>query len=63
LIYRFGPKEGRAMKDGLEELSRMVNWAVNNELHVQIKPIHRYTDAQTGEEIIRTTQESFLGWM
>lgn len=63
LIYRFGPKEGRAMQDGLAELHRLLTWASLNNFSAYIKPIHQYTDVNTGQEITRTTQGSFERWM
>jgi 1-acyl-sn-glycerol-3-phosphate acyltransferase len=63
LTYRFGPKQGDAMKLGLEELQALARWAEEAGNTLALTPIRRYRSPSTGEEVVRTEQGDFEGWM
>lgn len=63
LTYRFGPKTAEKMEIGLQELSVLSKWAVNNRCDLKIQPIRMYKDAQTGEEVNQLSQGKFTDWM
>ncbi|MGD2148356.1 MAG: lysophospholipid acyltransferase family protein [Anaerolineae bacterium] len=62
LTYRFGPKEARAMRVGLEELLKLASWASDARLQLKLTPIRRYTSL-SGKEIVQVKQEPFESWM
>jgi 1-acyl-sn-glycerol-3-phosphate acyltransferase len=61
--YRFGPKQGEAMKYGLEEMNRLAQWAVENDYSLGITPIRRFTRPGQAGEIVQTKQGEFKNWM
>jgi 1-acyl-sn-glycerol-3-phosphate acyltransferase len=63
LTYRFGPQEGYAMQDGLEELSALVSWVKKKGYAIQIVPIRMYYSREKEREIVQTEQGDFKQWM
>jgi 1-acyl-sn-glycerol-3-phosphate acyltransferase len=63
LTYRFGPQEGEEMKLGLESLEKLALWAASKDLELQVKPLRRYLDLQTGNYVLQIEQETFKSWM
>jgi 1-acyl-sn-glycerol-3-phosphate acyltransferase len=63
LTYRFGPREGKAMQKGLEELSSLADWAAQHNHHLQIRPIRRYYSVPDKEHIVQIEQGIFDQWM
>lgn len=62
LTYRFGPKEGEAMKLGLEELYRLAIWAQEKGCQLKVVPIRRYI-TRDKKEVIQIKQSEFQEWM
>ncbi len=62
LTYRFGPKEGEAMKLGLEELYRLAIWCQERDCQLKVVPIRRYLTREK-KEIIQIKQSEFREWM
>lgn len=62
LTYRFGPKEGEAMKLGLEELYRLARWAEERGLSLKVVPIRRYLTPDQ-REVVQVKQGQFGEWM
>ncbi|KAA3643493.1 MAG: 1-acyl-sn-glycerol-3-phosphate acyltransferase [Chloroflexi bacterium] len=52
LTYRFGNQVGWAMKDGLEELRKVTQWAKNEDYLLSITPVRRYYLEGQSEEIV-----------
>jgi len=50
--YRFGMEEGLAVRQALEELCRLVQWASEFRYALTINPIRRYRNARTGALVI-----------
>lgn len=63
LTYRVGPRRGKAMARGLEELHEFARWVSEAGLSLELTPVRRYTSTETGEEITQTRQGAFKGWM
>ncbi|MFO8036950.1 MAG: lysophospholipid acyltransferase family protein [Anaerolineales bacterium] len=63
LTYRFGPQEGCAMQEGLEELFALLKWVQDHEYAIQIVPIRTYYSREKGQEIVQTEQGDFTHWM
>ncbi len=63
LTYRFGPQEGYAMQDGLEELYDLVKWANREGYAIKITPVRTYYSKEQGREIVQTEQGEFVHWM
>ncbi len=63
LAYRFGPREGRAMQDGLEELLALARWAARSGLALEVTPTRRYYSPEQEKEIVQIKQGAFGGWM
>ena len=57
LVYRFGPKEGESMRQGIEELQRLAQWAEENNFNLSVTPIRKYFSTGEGKEITQTIQE------
>jgi len=63
LTYRFGPKEGQAMQQGIEELQKLAQWAEESNLPLRVTPIRKFFSTKEGQDITQTTQETADGWM
>jgi 1-acyl-sn-glycerol-3-phosphate acyltransferase len=63
LTYRFGPRQGEAMKSGMEELLDLAQWAAESGRSLTVTPIRRLRSADQSEEIVQTKQGTFEGWM
>jgi 1-acyl-sn-glycerol-3-phosphate acyltransferase len=63
LTYRFGPREGEAMRLGLAELLALAQWADQAGLSLVVTPVRRYYSPERGQEVVETTQGQFTGWM
>jgi 1-acyl-sn-glycerol-3-phosphate acyltransferase len=63
LTYRFGVKEGAAMKEGLEELRRLLEWAESNHHRLSITPIRGYYSLKEEKQITQMEQGTFTSWM
>ena len=63
LVYRFGPTEGEAMQQGLEELLALARWAARKEYSLHLTPIRRYHCSDQEEEIVQIKQGRFENWM
>lgn len=60
--YRYGQHEGRAMESGIRELHDLALWARRNNLSLMVKPIRRFTDIATGQEVVLDRPEEFAKW-
>jgi 1-acyl-sn-glycerol-3-phosphate acyltransferase len=49
--YRYGPVEGTAMGEGVEEFHNLVGWALQESYNLQAKPIRSYQRTDTGEQV------------
>jgi hypothetical protein len=63
LTYRFGPKQGEAMKMGIEEFLSLSEWANHHNLTLHVTPIRRYFDIEKKEDVEQTKQGDFEHWM
>lgn len=63
LTYRFGPRQAKAMRLGLEDLLALARWASESGLQLALTPVRRYTSPESGEEVVQTEQGAFEGWM
>ena len=63
LTYRFGVKEGLAMKEGLEELRELLEWSEKNGYQLSITPIRHYYSFKERKEIVQKEQGTFISWM
>lgn len=63
LTYRFGPQEGYAMQEGLEELYALVKWVKDQGYSIQIVPTRTYYSREKAQEIVQTEQGDFTSWM
>ena len=63
LTYRFGPREGFAMENGLREMKKLLSWADQNHYQAHITPIRKYTSRKEKRTIIQTKQGTFQDWM
>jgi 1-acyl-sn-glycerol-3-phosphate acyltransferase len=57
--YRYGQQEGQAMGAGVLELHKLALWARENELALDITPVRRYKQLETGQEIEVHRPEEF----
>lgn len=60
--YRYGPKEGRAMGDGVREFHELLHWSRAQGLKVHAKPIRRFRHAETGDIHTFTTPQETEKW-
>jgi 1-acyl-sn-glycerol-3-phosphate acyltransferase len=49
LTYRFGNREGGAMREGLRELNKLAAWATAQRLELSVIPVRRYRSDRTAE--------------
>jgi 1-acyl-sn-glycerol-3-phosphate acyltransferase len=63
LTYRFGQREGDAMKIGLISLLELSEWADKNNMILHITPMRQYYDLATNQLTIQTKQGNFKSWM
>jgi hypothetical protein len=63
LTYRFGPREGEAMRAGLVELLALARWADEASLQLAVTPVRSYYSPEQGQEVTETFQGTFEGWM
>jgi 1-acyl-sn-glycerol-3-phosphate acyltransferase len=63
LAYRFGPKQGEAMKKGLDELFSLLQWAEKRAYKVKVVPIRKYQSSDMEGEVVQERQEKFVDWM
>jgi hypothetical protein len=49
--YRYGPVEGTAMGEGVQEFHNLVEWAIQGSYSLQAKPIRSYRRTDTGEAV------------
>jgi 1-acyl-sn-glycerol-3-phosphate acyltransferase len=63
LTYRFGVKGGTAMREGLDELHKLINWANQSNLKIYIKPIRHYFSIRENQEKTQILQGQFTSWM
>jgi len=50
--YRFGVEEGLSVKEALQELCRLGEWAQQSGYALKINPIRRYRNANTGARVV-----------
>jgi 1-acyl-sn-glycerol-3-phosphate acyltransferase len=60
--YRYGPKEGHAMGEGVRELHELLQWAHSNDLAIRATPVRRFRHAETGEIKLFTTPQETEKW-
>jgi 1-acyl-sn-glycerol-3-phosphate acyltransferase len=63
LAYRFGPKEGHAMQQGLEALHKLATWADEQEYSLKVRPIRRYYCLGAERHITQVEQDVMESWM
>ena len=63
LTYRFGVQEGTAMKQGLEELRGLLEWARIKNYRLAITPIRHYYSLKEERQITQKEQGIFRSWM
>lgn len=63
LTYRFGVMEGQAMKTGLQELVRLLDWCQSNGFQIQIDPVRTYFSIKQGQDIRQVEQGHHRSWM
>lgn len=63
LTYRFGPKDGDAMLQGLMELQKLSLWCAQSGYTLSMVPIRKYFDVELNCEIVQTEQGEFKNWM
>jgi 1-acyl-sn-glycerol-3-phosphate acyltransferase len=61
--YRFGPKQGEEMENGLKELLNLSEWANKNSYSLDITPIRFYYDIEKEEKVKQIFQGEFEHWM
>jgi hypothetical protein len=60
--YRYGQREGKEMERGIREFYELVLWARENDLKLKVKPIRRFTDIATGQEVVLDRPKEFAKW-
>jgi 1-acyl-sn-glycerol-3-phosphate acyltransferase len=60
--YRYGPKEGRAMGEGVRELHELLHWARAEGLSIHATPVRRFRHAETDEIHTFTTPQETEKW-
>ncbi len=63
LTYRFGMREGLAMKQGLSQLYKLLLWCWEREYQIEIQPIRTYFSLKEGRDIVQIEQDIFQFWM
>lgn len=63
LTYRFGPKGGLAMQQGLEDLYSLLIWLADKEYTAHITPIRKYYSQEEDREVVQIEQGEFTRWM
>jgi 1-acyl-sn-glycerol-3-phosphate acyltransferase len=63
LAYRFGPKIGADMREGLQQLHKLASWAAGEEYMLEVVPLRRFYSVEEGREVEETQQGSFVRWM
>jgi 1-acyl-sn-glycerol-3-phosphate acyltransferase len=63
LTYRFGPRGGRAMEEGLRELLALARWAGEAGLTLHVSPVRRYYSVEEERAVVQVEQDRFVGWM
>ncbi|NSW51302.1 MAG: 1-acyl-sn-glycerol-3-phosphate acyltransferase [Anaerolineae bacterium] len=62
LTYRFGIQTGKEMLQGLEELYKLLDWCVNEDLEIMVQPIRRFFLQSLQKEFIQVEQGDFNHW-
>lgn len=60
--YRYGPKEGRAMGEGVREFHDLLQWASSNDLKIRATPVRQFRHAETGEIHTYTKPQETEKW-
>lgn len=63
LLYRVGIDKGLKMKKGIEELSKLAEWAKTNNLLIRITPLYEYDLPEKQQHVIKTKQDEFGKWI
>lgn len=63
LTYRFGPKEGDAMLQGIKELQNLSLWCAQADYTLSVIPFRKYFDVDMKREVVQTEQGEFKDWM
>lgn len=63
LVYRFGPKEGDYMKEGLQQLHTLAQWTNRHGYKLKVTPIRRYKLKNKPTETVQTTQHNVDQWI
>ncbi|MGD2162458.1 MAG: lysophospholipid acyltransferase family protein [Anaerolineales bacterium] len=60
--YRYGPKEGRAMGEGVREFHELLHWARAEGFSIQATPVRQFHRTETGEIQSYTTPQETEKW-
>jgi len=60
--YRYGPREGAAMADGVRQVHALAEWAAGHEYSLQLTPLRSYLDLSSGERRTLDRPEVFKKW-
>jgi 1-acyl-sn-glycerol-3-phosphate acyltransferase len=60
--YRYGPKEGGAMGNGVREFHELLHWARAEGLTIRATPVRHFRHAETGETHTYTTPQETEKW-
>jgi 1-acyl-sn-glycerol-3-phosphate acyltransferase len=63
LTYRFGVREGGAMKQGLSQLRDLLVWCREHNRQIEIEATRKYYSLKEGHEVVQTGQDIFQSWM
>lgn len=60
--YRYGPREGSAMGDGVREFNALLRWANQQGFSIHATPVRRFRHAETGEMHTYTIPQETEKW-
>jgi 1-acyl-sn-glycerol-3-phosphate acyltransferase len=60
--YRYGPKEGRAMGEGVRELHELLHWARSHGLSIHAAPVRRFRHRESGQIHTYTSPQETDKW-
>jgi len=63
LLYRFGIEPGKAMKNGIQELKNLTNWAKKQNFLMKLVAVYQYYLPEKHQKVIKTKQDEFGKWI